>query len=402
MIHFTLLRLGLALGLVFGLAFRNVTAAEKVAEQPSAEECAEFGHWVVEVFDAKEFGELTKRFNALAFARLITKDLGFSDNEILEMSAGVRRTIGGNMEADLKTFEEAHFVRVQEKDGQRRALIRFTRADGAVNYMAFICTRTEGGMTWTDFFTYLTGEPASAASRRLLLPIAAEMKKTMLQKLTSSESAMLKNIPAMQRGLALIRQQKPAEALEVFRKLPAELRKEKSILLLEMRAAQALDEKEYLQTLETIAKAFPNDATMDFVLFDGEIMRKDFPVALRRLASFEKELGGDAHLHFLRANVHIMQEDWAAAKRSARAALADEPTHFSSYDVLIQVSLNEKKYSEVADVLTEIETRFPAMDMHKGIQDDDAYADFRKSPAYTEWTAARAKRAPELLRKPAP
>lgn len=390
------------LGLVFGLTFRDVTAAEKVAPQPSVEECAEFGRWVVEQFDAKQLGEFTKRFNALAFAKIITRDLGFSDQEVLEISGGLRRGVGANLEADLKTFEEAHFVRVQEKDGQRRALLRFTMANDAVNYMAFVCVRTEGGVTWSDFFTYMTGEPASAASRRLLLPLAAEMKKTMLQKLTSTESAMMKNIPALQRGLALIRQQKPAEALAIFRKLPAELRTEKSILVLEMRAAQALDETEYLQTLETIAQTSPNDPTLDFVLFDGDVMRKDYAGALARLASFEKELGGDAHLHYLRANVHIMQEDWPAAKRAARAALADEPTHFSAYDVLINVALSEKKYGEVADVLTEIEASFPVIDMLKSIQEDDANADFRKSPAYTEWVAARAKRAPELLRKPAP
>lgn len=402
MITSSLLRLGLALGLVFGLTFRNVTAAEKVAGQPSIEECEEFGHWVVEQFDAQQLGEISKRFNALAFAKVITKDLGFSDKDVLEMSAGLRRSIGRNFEADLKSFESAHFIRVQEKEGQRRALVRFNSAEGAVNYVAFICTRTEGGLAWVDAFSYMSGETFTASSRRLMLPIAADLKKSALQKLTSSESAMMKNLPTVQRALALIREQKPAEALALFRKMPAELRKEKFVLLLEMRAAQALDETEYLASMEAIAKAFPNDSTMDLVLLDAEIMKKDYAAALRRLTSFEAELGGDAHIHYVRANVHIMQEDWPAAKRSARAALADEPTMFSAYDTLIGVSIKEKKFKEVADVLTEIETSFPAIDMLKGIQEDDTYADFLKSPAYTEWTAARAKRAPALLRKPAP
>lgn len=394
MITSTLLRLGLVLGLVLGLSFRNVTAAEKAAAaQPTAEECAEFGNWVVEQFDAKQFGEITKRFNALAFTKVITKDLGFSDKEVLDMSAGLRQGISGSFVQELKAFESAHFVRVQEKEGQRRALVRFNSADGAVNYMAFICGRTEGGLTWVDAFSYLTGETFSASSRRLILPIAADMKKSLLQKLTSSESAMMKNMPAMQRALTLIREQKPAEALALLQKLPPELRKEKFILILEMRAGQAMGEKEYLEALEAIAQTFPNDATLDLVLIDGDFLKKDYARVLRRLASLEKELGGDAHVHFLRANVHIMQEDWAAAKRSARAALAEEPRMFSAYDTLLGVALREKKFKEVADVLTEIETGFPAMDMLKGIEDEDSYADFRKSPAYTEWLVARAKRS---------
>ncbi|MES2692084.1 MAG: hypothetical protein V4773_01335 [Verrucomicrobiota bacterium] len=400
-----LLRLGLILGLGFGVALRGIAATEAVAsaQLPSKEECEEFGQWIVERFEAKELGELTRVFDALAFTQAITAGLEVADKEVLELSSGLRTGFARSFEAELNAFESAHFVRVQEKEGQRRVLIRFVSGEGAVNYIAFICARrTGGGVKWIDAFSYLTGETFGASSRRLLLPILAEKKKSLLEKLTSSENALVKNLLQMQRGLTLIRQQKHAEALALLQKLPAVLRKEKFFLLLEMRAAQALDEATYLKSLETIAAALPNDPTLDLVLLDGDFMRKDYAGALRRLASFEKEIGGDAYLNCLRANVHILTQDWPAGKKAARAALAVEPALFPAYDSLLLIAVTSKNHGEVADVLSELEANFPKMNMLEGIKDDEVYAEFRKSPAYAEWVAARGKGTPELLRKPAP
>lgn len=389
----------LLLSLLLGLA----RAAEKATTaQPSVAEYEAFGQWLVEQFDAQQFDEIAKRFNAPAYTEIVAENLGLSDKEIFDLSSGIFRSVGKNLETELGAFQSARFLRVQEKDGQRRALLRFTSTEGTANYLAFICTRSEGGLTWINFFNYMAGETAGASARRLLLPVIVDKKKSLLENLTTSESVLVKNFPVIQRVLRLKRQGQQGEALALIQQLPAEVRDEKFILLLQMHLAQVVGDKEHLKALEAIARVFPNDPTMDIILVDADIMKGDYDAALRRITSFEKEIGNDTHLHFLRANVHLMKEDWAAAKRSARAALADEPTMLSAYQILIGVSLKEKKFTEVGDVLTEIETSFPTIDMLNGIQEDDIYADFRKSPAYAEWVAARAKRAAAQPSKVAP
>lgn len=389
-----LLRLSLVLGLFFSLALRPISAAERVTSQPpTTEECAEFGQWLVERIKAKEYDAVTRRFDTRAQG-LAATGLSLNEDEISRLSAGVLRESNSALKSKFEMFNAVHFVRVQDRAGQRRVLLRFVSAQEEFIYLAFVCVRsTEQGVMWSDWFEYTNAQLLSATVRQLSAPIAPALKGLPIEKLLATAPAPVVTTVLTQKAVEAYRQGKPAEALAVLRQRPAALRDDKLFLLFEIRLSQAIDEKAYLQSLAAIEKVYPNDSTLDLILLGGDYLKKDYASALRRLTSFEQELGGDAYLHYLRANVHVMQENWAAAKRSARAALADEPKLFAAYDTLMLIATTEKNDREIADILTEIETRFPAMDMHKAIQRDDSYAAFRQSPAYSDWVAARAKRA---------
>ena len=350
------------------------------------EECETYGKQLAEYFSSGKQSEVVRQLDTFAFMDKVTADLGFDEKELGEFRSGMLSGLSKSLVQNFSTFTSAQYLRAQSVGGAKRVLVRCVSEEGAVNYFAFIVDRrATGSLKWVDVYIYLTGETMTESTRRAVLPMVANMKKNLLDKLTSRESDYVQNFPKMTRATQLIQGGKFAEALAELERLPETVKRERFVLTLRLRAAQPLSEAEYLKVITAWEKAYPDDPSLDLISIDGDVMRKDYAGAIKRIDSLSQRLGGDNYLNFLKGNMQMMAGDNDVARLTARAVLAAEPTLTSAWDTLLTISLNEHKYAETVALLIEFEAKFPGAKMKPVIATNAAYADFRTTQEYRDW-----------------
>src|SRR5690606_15533313 len=118
----------------------------------------------------------------------------------------------------------------------------------------------------------------------------------------------------------------PAGALQVYTRLPDELKQDKTVLIIRVQAASMVNDEElYLAALEDYRRAFPNDPSAQVVSIDYHFMKRQFEEALKAVHALEREAGPDAHLNVMRASIHTELEQWEAARKEIATALKREP-----------------------------------------------------------------------------
>ena len=360
------------------------------AAQPAElddEACAAFGHTIAGHFDAGNAKEVVDLLDQFGFLDRITVGLGYNANEERDFRAGVLKTLPQNLTTQFETFTSGRFLRVQKVGAEKRALVRVVSEDGAANYLAFTCSRRGNGpLRWSDAFVYMSGETMSESSRRTILPLVAQSKKGLIERLTKNESEFVAHFPKVHQASRFIQSGEMAKAWAEVEKLPASLKKDRTVLMLRLRAAQAVGEPEYLKVIEDWEAAFPGDATLDFISIDGDVMRKDYTKAVQHIDSFAKRIGGDAYLDFLAANVLLMAERYEESEKRARAGLKTEPKLANAYDVLLTIALKAKNHAEIISILETLRGLYPTMNIEEVVA-DDLYKDFRASDAYRAWLA---------------
>ena len=379
---------------LFWLLILTGLAAQPLRAAPAGitdEECQAFGTQLAGYFGSGDQELVVRQLDAFAYLDRIAHDFGFDEKEMGEFRGGALTGMTKNLANQFRTFNQAKYLRPQVVDGEKRALVRCINEQGAVNYFAFVLgRRASGGLKWVDVFIYLTGETMAETARRAVLPLVTASKKSLLAKLAGKDGAYVQNFPKISHAVQTIQQGKYAEALTEFGALPAEVQNERFVLTLRLRAAQAVNETEYLKVITAWEKAHPGDPALDLVSLDGDIMRKDYPKALKRVTALNGRVGGDPYLDFLKGNIQMMAGDNAGARRTARAVLAAEPEILGAWDTLLTVSLNEKKYADTVAVLGEFHQDHPRADMKTVIDAEPSYADFRASAEYRGWVAGLA------------
>lgn len=353
-------------------------------------ECEEFGTQLADYYSTDKHAEVVRQLDSFAFVKRVLNNLGLDEKEENEFRAGLLSSLSKTFTQQFKTFSSARYLRAQSVDGEKRVLLRCVSEAGAVNYFAFVVDRrASGSLKWVDVFIYLTGEKISETMHRALLPIAANNQKSLLDKLTSRESDYIRNFPKITKATQLIREKKHKEALAELDQLPADMKSQRFVLTLRLGAAQEVSEEAYLKVITEWEKTYPGDTALDLVSIDGDLLRKDYPRAIRRVEQLSARLGGDTYQTFLKGNIQMLAGQYDEARRSAREVLAAEPTLTSAWDTLLNVSLREKNYADTAAVLVEFEAAYPTAKMKEAIATNEAYADFRTSAEYRTWAGAK-------------
>jgi tetratricopeptide (TPR) repeat protein len=193
----------------------------------------------------------------------------------------------------------------------------------------------------------------------------------------------------MQRAREMLMQQRYAEAKSELDSLSPALKKQKSIMLLQVQAAMHLDEATYEASITAFEKSFPDSPALDLVSIDGFVMREQWDDAMAAVERLDKRVGGDTYLMFLRANLFAAAKKYDKAKESAEKALADEPTLVDAMWTLLTVALETESFAEAAALLKRLETEFE-VEMDPGVMAvEPLYAEFLQSDEYKTWLAGR-------------
>lgn len=225
-------------------------------------------------------------------------------------------------------------------DGERRVKFRLLHGDGSFNYHDFVVVWQAGEVKAVDLHVLVTGEPLSATLRRVLLPIAAEANKNIVDRLTKAESIYVKNADKI--GKMSEPHKNPKGVLAVYEELPEELKSNKSIQAIRLQAASASDDDAtYMAVIEDYRRRFPADPSVQIVSVDYFFMKKMYREALQGIDVLERMAGPDAYLNVLRASTHLELQDLDAARRETAAALKREPDLAPAVNLGIALDLAE-------------------------------------------------------------
>lgn len=276
------------------------------------------------------------------------------------------------------------FLRADARTQPATALFRLKQSSGGLNYHRLILGRSaDGKIVVKDIFVMMTGENLSQTVKQAWLPMAMDAGKSKLEKAFSKTDSAVLHLNDILELTKLVNTKKFEDALRVYKRLPADLRRQKSILVMRLVAAQNSSQEEYLQTIDDWRKEYPQDPTLDLILVDSYLLRKEIDQALKCIERIDKAIGGDPFLLCLRATILMQAGRLPEAHTAVEAAVKADPDELDPNSVALDLSLAEKKYDDTARLLTLLTKKF-------GIQWKDLtsvaqFADFVKSPAYQTW-----------------
>jgi len=273
------------------------------------------------------------------------------------------------------------FLRVRELDGQKTIVFRLL-GDSGVNYHEYLLRDDEGKWRASDIYIFLSAERISETLRRSAIPLAQQLSRGWLEKLTKSQSAYIANFEKISRMADTLRTN-PAETLNIYQQLPAEVQQDKNVLLFRYQAASAVGEQELIAAIEDFRKFHPNDVGVDFLLIDYLVLKAEFDEALTSIDRLDKSVGGDPYLDTLRAEIVVKQKDVPKALQLAEQSVRGAPDIIEPHLTLISLLLESKSHARTLAGLRHLEQNFK---FNPGdVSGHPIYADFVKSPEGVEW-----------------
>ena len=365
--------------------------APAVADGTPATEadCREFAVKVEKAVADKDRATLGQLFTLYPLMERSVADLNLSASNKASFLKGVQTAASRNsfveqVMAEVEKGGSYKLLRVHEVDGRPRAMLRLVMSEKGVNYHDVLLTRLpDGRVDLEDVYVFATGEMLTQSFRRLLLPAAAELDRGLVARLRGTDQLYCSNLAKIQAMSRAVQAGNGREAVDAYKALPAELQRNKVILVAYLQAAAGVDDTEYSTALEAFRRHFPNDAAIDFISVDYFLLRKQYDESLRCIGTVEKAVGGDPYLHTLRANVLVEAGRFPAAREAAEKAVVEEPTLPDAYWTRISVALREKNHRDTLAWLKKIVEK---LDMEiLDLTELEDYKDFVRSPEHETW-----------------
>lgn len=370
---------------------RTAAASEAKAKLISDDECREFAEKLEKAVLEQEVDTFSQLID---WDRLVDRAAsGFPGNRAVDqLRAALKKSTRANATNPAGFCAQivglagqgANYrnIRVhREQDGQH-CRFRLVMPGGAgVNYHDYILARGPNGRpVATDVFITASGELLSNIFRRAFAPSIGEALQGLEQPAGSDQ---ILHAGEMLEMAVAVGQKRYASALQIYRALPVGLQQEKNVLLLRMRAAQAIDSDEYQSCLDDYRKFHPNDVALDLLLIDYYVLKQDYALALQAVDAVDKSIDGDPQLNVVRANILYVDKQLPAAREAAEKAIETEPSLLPAHWVLISVSLAQKDFKTTLAALQRIKATFPIE--FGELARVPEYAEFVDSPQYVEW-----------------
>lgn len=289
----------------------------------------------------------------------------------------------------IKQGGDYTFVRMVLYGEELRPMFRLALPDsGGMNYHELVVTVDDKKQPRiADIYVHLSGEELSQTIRRLVLPAVAEQNAGIMARLTGAESEFLKNVTAMQKINELQQTQQFQQAFNLFATLPAELQKDKTVLLTKLMVAQQIGETEYTNAIRDLERYFPNDSARDFRAIDLLAVQGQHEELIRTVDRLMGTIQ-DPYLNTLKVDALLAMNRPEDARKAIAEARASAPNRIDVYWIEVSVSLRLKDHAATAALLDEIEKKF-------GVEFNDIttipdYADFAASEIGKEWMTRQA------------
>jgi hypothetical protein len=369
-------------------AVGKVVAKSKLSEQ----DCRAYALQVVTAIGSGNIASLNSLIDWDSLFETMMKGMEITARTRENLTLGLKKGLNGESSFSGQVVKNSQqggtfsFLRTRENHGRQVILFRLIQPaeTGGSAYFEFVPEKSaDGKIRATDFFVFSSGDFFSTTLRRAVLPIIANESRTFLDKLLTGERDFVHDLPQFSQAGELVSQGKMKEALALIGGMRPETKKQKVVLLMRLRAAQQVDEKEFTTTLDDYRMLYPKDSGLDLLSIGYYTAKKDYARALECIDRLETAVGGDPYLNVTRAAINDLQGKYEVSRRLARGAVEKEPTLVPAYLELLGVSVMQKNHDDTLAMLKEIDQklRLQMNDLTK----IPTYGDFVKSPQYKEW-----------------
>ena len=229
-------------------------------------------------------------------------------------------------------------VKHYEKDNKQHLLFRLYD-DGSLNYHDIELTKAGKETKIADMYIYTSGELFSETMRK----IYQEMKGVM-DKSSSADEGWIRDLPRMR---ALINQRKHEEALEIYERLPADIKKMKAVQIIHITIGAGLDDEgKYEAILDEYTSLYPNEPNMHLITLDGHIIKKQYDKALYSINEMDRMINKDPFLDYYRYLIYNLKQKDDSAKMSIERLMTNLPDFEDGMIELIAVYIEEKNKPE--------------------------------------------------------
>ncbi|MEY2410035.1 MAG: hypothetical protein QOF48_2705 [Verrucomicrobiota bacterium] len=314
---------------------------------------------------------------------------------------GIMEGFQGGFARGLLKAGSVRFLRMRRVDNEARFVFRVVPKEGGVNYFELVFDRTRrNGVKAVDLYNYSLGQKLTYTFRHAFLPVAHLADQSWSGQLSKKDAQFLERFKDLETMASLNAQARFHETLAIYARLPDALQKEKLFLIPQMQAATHADMRAFHAAVDLWRGAYPGEASVDLVAANLFFAKRSYELAFAALDRFDKSFGGDAYLDVLRGQQYKNQDHLDEARASARKAVTRNPRISEGWELLISVALGTRNYTEVAQVLTEWESK-TSIDVFRVAEGDKLY-DFRRSAPGRQWFAERNDRHPAPAQQAAP
>lgn len=359
----------------------------------SDEEAAEFSQRFIAGLKSGNQSKLSEVLDLDMVAARTMQGIELSNDEFEAMRKRIlvdltsESGLSGQVATVLASGGSYRQLQVHEVDGHKRVLLRLLAPQSGVNYHDVVLNKTDDGkIRAVDVHVVLTGEMLSETMKRILIPLAARQNPSLLERLTPREKSVSARMKDILRMMDSVSRNSFADALATFDRLPTDVKTEKFVLLLRLRAAREPGyENIYNQAIEDFRLHHADDPCIALLSIDYHLTRNEFDRALKSIEEVDKAVGSDPYLNVLRAIAADGQKDPDEARRLLAASIESDPGIRQAWVGLISLDLRRKAFPEVLRSLKEMDRLFQPK--WTDVATNEAYAEFAKSPQYGEWTA---------------
>ncbi len=363
-------------------------------ETPTDQECRQFAESLEQIVLSGDVAAFNDAIDWDAILDSATGGIEGVETTRRDFMTGAKKKIlaGGmahQMAEPVARGGHYRLLHVHTVGGEKRVLFRFVRPEGGVSYYDLMLARQADGKTRAvDIYVFVSAETMSKSLRRGFLPLAAEESKSVLAKLTGEESDLVKNAGNLQQMARSLQSGRHQAALDIYRRLPSSLKRDKNVLLMRLRAAAGISHSEYEAAIKAFRSYHRDDPCVDIISIDGYILSEKYDEARASVDRLDKAVGGDPYLNVFRANISLREGELETARELATKVIDADEALVGAYWTLVSVSLREKDFDETNRLLNAIDEKFQVefFDL-KQLPD---YAEYVKSPQYQQWLKSRS------------
>ena len=234
-------------------------------------------------------------------------------------------------------------LRIRGNYGERRVILRVLPADGGVNYNELILTRDAAGFVRaSDIYAYANGEFFSDTVRGMFLS-TLNAEPNLIERLLGRNSEMVETAGYYRELTEKSLAGKNEEVVDLVKRLPPRLRKERQVLVMYVSASSRLDAGQYQSALDEMRATYPNEPGLDLMLIDGYYVMKKYDDALDAIDRLDRAVEGDPYLDTWRASIFLQKGDVDEALRFAGQAERREPALVTYTESIRSAALERKQ-----------------------------------------------------------
>lgn len=211
-----------------------------------------------------------------------------------EFSEGVisKLNLGTQLTTILNDQDNFNFIKHYEKDGRHHVVFRlFTTKDGSLNYHDYELIKSGKVCKIADAYIYLSGETLAETMHGMYANLYKKAVKN---------NNSLGGLNDLKEIKDLLNRGKVKEAKDMYEALPASLKKNKTVLLINVFICSRLTEDDYNAAIQEFNRLYPNQPNMNLMMIDGYFIQKDYVKMLGAVNALDAQIDTDPLLDYYR------------------------------------------------------------------------------------------------------